>query len=146
MRNETEQTNHIIDLLCSDDNVNNAAELKGYLKANKISINDENYDFGIIAASEGKIKYLEVLLNEALNMDNYIEIILAEAANRGHKKCVKLLLDKGADIKYIAGTSSYNNFPGMEKFLDQYKKEHKKTKKNFRQEIINAKNKNLLGK
>jgi len=141
--------NHVINLLGSDDNVNNVAELKEYIKDNKIDVNDDDYNLWVVAAYKGKVKYLELLIKEGLDIDNYIDEILAHAAQRGHEECTKFALDNGANIKNLIGSSAYNTYPEMRKYLDRYQKEiaeqscDKKNgtvKKDFRQEVMKSKN------
>lgn len=84
-----------------------AIELLDYIDPN----HDEGYFF-IIAARNGDIDMLTALIEKGKEKDpdntiNSIQEGLIASANARQKKCVKMLVDNGADPELLTGSSIY---------------------------------------
>lgn len=80
----------------------------------------------VLAAQKGNYEVLETFINYDKSLiSTYGTEMLAHAASHGQIKCVKFLLEHGANPLELKGTTAYNNYQEVETLFNQYLTEHK---------------------
>lgn len=99
-------------------------ELKEFIKNNPENLDyhlayEEGY-LGILAARNGHTGILEILFEHSAKIKDYKEGIFDTAARYGKQECVEFLIANGSDPKVLLNSTSYNNYPHIEKLFDKY--------------------------